>query len=103
MTSLTPENYTIVWICASPLEAAAARVMFNKTHALPQGVTDPNAHELGELNGHNIVIAYLPNGVYGTVSAAAVVSRMRLTFHRLQFGLMVGIGGGFRVKAMTFD
>ncbi|KAL4864422.1 hypothetical protein BDV12DRAFT_205678 [Aspergillus spectabilis] len=44
--------------------------------------TDLNAYEFGELNGHYIVIAYLPNGVYGTVSAASV------------FGLMVGIGGG---------
>ncbi|KAL4949403.1 nucleoside phosphorylase domain-containing protein [Aspergillus filifer] len=94
MAPLTHDDYTVAWICALPLEAAAARAMLDKTHApLPQ-ITDPNAYELGELNGHHIVIAYLPNGVYGTVSAATVISRMRLTFPRLQFGLMVGIGGG---------
>ncbi|KAL4900386.1 hypothetical protein BDW74DRAFT_188232 [Aspergillus multicolor] len=94
MASLTHDDYTVAWICALPLEAAAARAMLDKTHApLPQ-ITDPNAYELGELNGHHIVIAYLPNGVYGTVSAATVISRMRLTFPRLRFGLMVGIGGG---------
>lgn len=87
------DDYTVAWICALPLEAAAARVMLDKTHPLPP-VPDPYAYELGELHGHHIVIAYLPNGVYGTVSAAAVISRMRLTFPRLQYGLMVGIGGG---------
>ncbi|KAL4862283.1 hypothetical protein BDV12DRAFT_207322 [Aspergillus spectabilis] len=73
--------------------------MLDKIHSLPQQSTDPNAYEFGELNGHHIVIAYLPNGVHGTVSAAAVVSRMRLTFPRLQFGLMVGIGGGVPSKS----
>ncbi|KAL4981250.1 nucleoside phosphorylase domain-containing protein [Aspergillus falconensis] len=77
--------------------AAAARAMLDQTHPLPQGFTDPNAYKLGELNGHHIVLAYLPSGVYGTTSAA-VVSRMHRTFPQLQFGLMVGIGGGLGVK-----
>jgi nucleoside phosphorylase len=94
MASLTPNDYTIAWICALPIEAAAARAMLDKTHALPPLSSAPNAYELGELNGHYIVIVYLPAGVYGTVSAATVVSRMRSTFPRLRFGLMVGIGGG---------
>jgi nucleoside phosphorylase len=94
MDCLTPNDYTIAWICALPLEAAAASAMLDKIHSLPPLPPDSNAYELGELNGHYIVIAYLPAGVYGTVSAATVVSRMRSTFPRLQFGLMVGIGGG---------
>ncbi|KAI2883761.1 hypothetical protein CBS76997_9978 [Aspergillus niger] len=94
----TLDDYTIAWICALPLEAAAARAMLDKIHNLPERARDPNAYEFGELNGHHIVIAHLPNGIYGTVSAAAVVSRMRLTFPRLQFGLMVGIGGGVPSK-----
>ncbi|KAL4866461.1 hypothetical protein BDV12DRAFT_199175 [Aspergillus spectabilis] len=98
MASLTADDYTIAWICALPLEAAAARVMLDKTHT-PQQSTDVNAYEFGELNGHYIVIAYLPAGVYGKVSAAAVVSRMHSTFRRLQFGLMVGIGGGVPGKS----
>ncbi|KAL5047111.1 hypothetical protein BDW71DRAFT_50813 [Aspergillus fruticulosus] len=93
------DDYTIAWVCALPLEAAAARAMLDKIHNTPQQITDPNAYELGELNGHHIVIAYLPNGVYGTVSAATVISRMCLTFPRLQFGLMVGIGGGVPSKS----
>jgi hypothetical protein len=41
---------------------------------------DPNAYEFGELRGHYVVIVYLPNGVYGTVFDAAVVSQMRLSY-----------------------
>ncbi|KAL2812396.1 hypothetical protein BJX63DRAFT_247837 [Aspergillus granulosus] len=98
MAFVALDDYTVAWICALPLEAAAARAMLDKSHTLPQRVADPNAYEFGELNGHNIVIAHLPDGIYGTVSAAAVVSRMRSTFPRLQFGLMVGIGGGVPSK-----
>ncbi|KAL3432215.1 hypothetical protein BDV09DRAFT_206108 [Aspergillus tetrazonus] len=99
MTSLTRDDYTFAWICALPLEMAAARAMLDKIHSpLPKQSADPNAYEVGELNGHYIVIACLPAGVYGTVSAATVVSRMRLTFPRLQYGLMVGIGGGVPYK-----
>lgn len=61
---------------------------------LPRPSTDPNAYVLGELNGHYIVIACLPTGTYGTVSAATVISHLVSTFPRIQFGLMVGIGGG---------
>jgi nucleoside phosphorylase/tetratricopeptide (TPR) repeat protein len=78
---------------------AAARVMLDRTHGpLPKPPTDPNAYELGELNGHYIVIAGLPNGIYGKVSAATVVSHMCSTFPQLQYGLMVGIGGGVPSK-----
>lgn len=87
-------SYTIAWICALLLEAAAARLMLDKTHSpLPKPSTDLHAYELGELNGHYIVIACLLAGVYGKASAATVVSHMRSTFAQLQYGLMVGIGG----------
>ncbi|KAL4766371.1 uncharacterized protein BDW70DRAFT_155045 [Aspergillus foveolatus] len=99
MNTFKLADYTIAWICALVLEAAAARAMLDQIHAPPQQISDPNAYEFGELNDHYIVIAYLPNGVYGTVSAAIVVSRMRLTFPRLQLGLMVGIGGGVSSKS----
>ncbi|GKZ39316.1 hypothetical protein AbraIFM66950_012282 [Aspergillus brasiliensis] len=99
MTRLTVNDYTVAWICALPLEAAAARVMLDKTHVPPRRPNDSHAYDFGELNGHYIAIAYLPDGIYGTVSAATVISRMRLTFPRLQFALMVGIGGGVPSKS----
>ena len=39
-------------------------------------------------------MAYLPSGVYGTVTTATVAAHMRTTFPSICFGLMVGIGGG---------
>jgi hypothetical protein len=92
---LSHEDYTVGWICALPLEMSAAKMMLDKTHAnLPQPATDHNSYTLGRISGHNVVIACLPSGVYGTTSAAAVASKMMCTFPNIQFGLMVGIGGG---------
>ena len=89
------EDYTVAWICALPLEAAAAKVMLDKTHPqLSQSAGDDNAYTLGEIFGHNIVVACLPSGAYGTISAATVAAHMRNTFPSIRFGLMVGIGGG---------
>jgi ankyrin repeat protein/nucleoside phosphorylase len=73
----------------------AAKVMLQETHeSLPQPRSDPNSYTLGSMSGHNIVIACLPSGVYGTTSATAVVAKMHSTFPSLKFALMVGIGGG---------
>src|SRR6267378_3124260 len=92
---LAHEDYTVAWICALPLEAAAAKAILDKTHLkLSQSPSDDNAYTLGEISGHNIVIACLPSGVYGTISAATVAANMRSTFPSIRFGLMVGIGGG---------
>ncbi|PKY04544.1 violaceus kinesin [Aspergillus campestris IBT 28561] len=91
----THDDYTIAWICALPLELAAAKVMLNEVHdPLPQPPTDHNVYTLGSVSGHNVVLACLPGGVYGTISATAVASHMVSTFRRIRFGLMVGIGGG---------
>lgn len=95
MASPAWDRYTIAWVCALPLEAAAASVMLDKIHpSVCPPPSDPNAYVLGELNGHFIVIACLPTGIYGTISAATVLAHIRSTFARIQFALMVGIGGG---------
>ncbi|KAN0087102.1 hypothetical protein V8E54_000790 [Elaphomyces granulatus] len=89
------EDYTVAWICALPLEAAAAKAMLHKIHPqLSHPAGDDNAYILGEISGHNIVVACLPSGVYGIASAATVAAHMRITFPSIRFGLMVGIGGG---------
>lgn len=38
--------------------------------------TDNNVYTLGRVGSHNVVITGLPGGVYGTISATAVVSHM---------------------------
>src|SRR5467141_905498 len=93
--AMTHEDYTVAWICALPLEAAAAKAVLDKTHLqLSQPTGDDNAYTLGEISGHNIVIACLPSGVYGIASAATVAANIQTTFPAIRFGLMVGIGGG---------
>ncbi|KAF7155562.1 hypothetical protein CNMCM6106_004708 [Aspergillus hiratsukae] len=93
--SFKHDDYTVAWICALPLEMAAAKTMLDKVHpSLLQPETDHNAYTLGSVIGHNVVVACLPSGVYGTTSAAIVLAHMLPTFPSLRFGLMVGIGGG---------
>lgn len=91
----THDDYTVGWVCALPLEMTAAIAMLDATHPpLLYPPTDQNAYTLGSIAGHNVVLTCLPSGIYGTISAATVVSQMASTFPQLQFGLMVGIGGG---------
>ncbi|KAH8689661.1 violaceus kinesin [Talaromyces proteolyticus] len=93
------KDYSVAWVCALPLEMATAKAMLDETHSpLPQPPTDHNTYTLGSLNGHAMVMACLPYGVYGTTAAATVLAEMRATFPCLQFGLMVGIGGGVPSK-----
>lgn len=91
----THRDYTAAWICALPLELRAAKAVLDEVHApLPQASSDHNNYTLGKFSGHNVVVACLPSGVYGKVSASTVVSQMFSTFPEIRFGLMVGIGGG---------
>ncbi|GMF97349.1 unnamed protein product [Aspergillus oryzae] len=96
----TRDDYTVAWICALPLEMAAAKAMLDEVHPpLPQPETDHNVYTLGSVSGHNVVVAPLPSGVYGTISASTVVSHMISTYSKIRFGLMVGIGGGVPSKS----
>ncbi|KAF4885044.1 Vegetative incompatibility protein HET-E-1 [Colletotrichum fructicola] len=90
------DAYTVGWICALPLEMAAAKLMLDEIHEfrVEQDDGDHNAYILGQMKGHKVVIACLPKGVYGTVTAATVAKDMLRTFKSIRFGLMVGIGGG---------
>lgn len=94
-TPLSHDDYTVGWICALPLEMAAAKLILDAIHpGLPLPTTDQNTYLLGNIGEHNIVIACLPSGAYGTISAAAVAMQLLSSFHSIRFGLMVGIGGG---------
>ncbi|KAJ5721416.1 uncharacterized protein N7483_009350 [Penicillium malachiteum] len=74
--------------------AAAVAMLDERHNDLPARPNDSNTYILGRIFGHNVAIACLPSGVYGTTSAAAVAIQMQSTFKSIRFGLMVGIGGG---------
>ncbi|KAH8690153.1 nucleoside phosphorylase domain-containing protein [Talaromyces proteolyticus] len=84
MSPPTCGDYTIAWICALPVEVAAAKAILDEIHqSLLQPSTDPNAY------------------IYGTISASTSISHLASTFRAIQFVLMVGIGGG--VPSRTDD
>jgi nucleoside phosphorylase len=91
---LRREDYTVGWICALPTEQSVAIAMLDEHHEhLPKAPGDKNNYNYGSIHGHNVVIACLPSGRYGTSSAASVAEGMMRSF-RIRVGLMVGIGGG---------
>ncbi|KAF2632955.1 purine and uridine phosphorylase, partial [Macroventuria anomochaeta] len=93
--TLRCEDYTVGWVCALPVELAAAQEMLDEEHNTPPyDAHDTNLYTCGRVSEHNVVIACLPEGQTGTNSAAAVAVQMKSTFSSTRFGLMVGIGGG---------
>ncbi|EED17202.1 wd40 protein, putative [Talaromyces stipitatus ATCC 10500] len=95
-----PDRYIVGWICALKTEYVAARAFLEKKHGRPETLSpnDNNHYTLGEIGGHQVVIAILPDGEYGTSSAAGVARDMLHSFPNIRFGLMVGIGGGIPTK-----
>ncbi|KAK1241228.1 hypothetical protein MKX08_001202 [Trichoderma sp. CBMAI-0020] len=94
-SSPDPNQYTIGWICALPDELVGAEAMLDEHYDCPpQPRSDHNKYTVGRIATHNIAIACLPAGLYGTTSATRVAEQMQSTFQALRFTLMVGIGGG---------
>ncbi|KAK1143511.1 hypothetical protein N8T08_006317 [Aspergillus melleus] len=90
-------TYKIGWICALPIEMAAAKGMLDELHGNPQippSQIDTNSYLLGKVHAHNVVIACLPRDEMGPASAALVAAHMLSTFPRIKTGLVVGVGGG---------
>ncbi|KAK1641365.1 kinesin light chain [Colletotrichum phormii] len=93
--SVPARDFTVGWICALPIElAAAAKMMDEKFADLPSQPTDSNLYSFGRIGVHNVVAACLPAGQMGTNQAATVASQMKISFLSLRFGVLVGIGGG---------
>ncbi|KAM3455815.1 hypothetical protein NHJ6243_008410 [Beauveria neobassiana] len=94
----SPDAYVVAWIAALPIERASAEAMLDEQHAVPTGFTrnqnDGNVYTWGCIGEHNIVIASLPAGVYGTTSAATTASSLLASLPSIRIGLLVGIGGG---------
>ncbi|RPA82372.1 hypothetical protein BJ508DRAFT_361306 [Ascobolus immersus RN42] len=87
-------EYSVGWICPLSVEMEAARYILDKEHGRPksQHGQDQNVYRLGEICGHKVVLVTLPE--MGPTATTRVASNIRLTFERLRFGLLVGIGGG---------
>jgi nucleoside phosphorylase len=96
---LTHDAYTVALICPLEVELSAVRYMLDEEHErLPPAQADTNMYILGQLSGHNVVVASLPAGFQGKVSAASVAPHMIRTFPMIKLRLLVGIGGGVPSK-----
>ncbi|KPM40550.1 hypothetical protein AK830_g6003 [Neonectria ditissima] len=92
-----PSVYTSGWICAIETEYLAAQLCLDEEHPKLRrrpSPNDTNTYTLGNIAEHNVVIAALPDGSYGTSSAATVAINLLRSFPNVRIGLMVGIGGG---------
>lgn len=92
-TKKTHDDYTVGWMVAIQCELDAARALLDEEHEpLKPKEKDDNAYLLGQMEGHNVVIACPAE--YGTTAAAQTATNMLRTFPHIRFGLMVGVGGG---------
>ncbi|KAH6886899.1 hypothetical protein B0T10DRAFT_407385, partial [Thelonectria olida] len=96
---LSHNDYNVGWVCALHIEMAAAKAMLDNVHDeslfhASNDSNDSNTYVLGSIGKHNVVIACLPSGGYGTNNAATVANDMQRSFPSINIRLMVGIGGG---------
>ena len=96
MRRLTTQAYTVAWLCALPRsELSAATAMLDEEHdPLNLSTNDENSYTYGSINGHNVVIACMPPGQPGKVSAFKLVQPLSQSFPNLKIHLFVGIGSG---------
>ena len=85
--------YTVGWICALPVELAAAQIMLDEEH-LPHNSVSSMQYTLGSIGSHNVVLACLPAGQMGIGAAAFSARQAMSNFASIRFGLLVGVGGG---------
>ncbi|CEJ81551.1 Putative Pfs, NACHT and Ankyrin domain protein [[Torrubiella] hemipterigena] len=101
------DSYAVAWIAALSIERAAAEAMLDEVHTTPAGFikhqADANIYTWGRVGEHNVVIACLAAGMYGTTSAAATASSLLASLPSIRIGLFVGIGGGIARPAENHD
>lgn len=91
------DDYLVGWVCAPPIEVEAAKATLDHIHDnLPpnQNLDDKNNYILGNLQGHNVVLACPNFGVGGKTSVADVAKQLNASFKSVRYNLMVGIAGG---------
>ncbi|KAL1640930.1 hypothetical protein SLS58_006546 [Diplodia intermedia] len=66
-------------------------VLLDERHEKPsrwtQPINDQNKYSWGRIQNHNMVLACLPKGVYGTTNAATVAATMLSSFTSIRIGL----------------
>ncbi len=102
---LSAEDYTVGWLCALPKSelVAAIKMLDTKHPTLQLGDNDSNTYTYGSINRHNVVIACMPPGMPGPVSAQKLVQPLNKSFPNMRIHLFVGIGGGVPRNSVPQD
>jgi nucleoside phosphorylase len=91
--TLSREDYTVGIICALEFEKAAVQATFDEQHGQVEKTPgDDNAYAFGNIDEHNVVVAWPTDGRASAVTAARDMMRS----FPIKVGLMVGIGDGAR-------
>lgn len=98
---LSHRDYTVACICPMGVELAPVQAILDQRHPSLLTERGQNSYTLGEMAGHNLVIAVLPE--IGTNSAATVATQLLNDFPSIRFGLLVGIGGGIPDQDNVID
>ncbi|KAK6497864.1 hypothetical protein TWF481_012263 [Arthrobotrys musiformis] len=89
-----PESFKIAIVCPTAVELAPIVAMLDTEYKeisfTPQ--LQRNSYTLGRIGYHNVVVTAM-HGI-GNNYAAAVVTQLTNDFKSVQFGLLVGMGGG---------
>jgi nucleoside phosphorylase len=93
----TRDQFKIAIICALPLEADAVEALFDESYdkfgsLYGKQAGDPNVYVTGRISRHNVVLCSMPG--IGKANAASVASSLRISYERIELGLVVGICGG---------
>jgi nucleoside phosphorylase len=89
---LSHSDYTVACICPMDVELAPVQAMLDKTHPRLPTERGENSYTLGEIGGHNVVVAFMPRT--GNNHAAVVATQLLNDFPSITVGLLVGIGAG---------
>lgn len=97
--ALSVNDYTVGIICLHEKQLRALRFLLDSVHSqLPVSNRDTNDYILGKMGGHNVVVTCLPSTQYGTSAAAALGTKLYLSFPMVQFALVVGMAGGVPIE-----
>lgn len=101
------DSYTVGWIAALSIELTAAIRMLDARYSYPidfvKNPNDTNVYVWGKIGDHNVVIAFLEEGAYGTTPAAITATYLLSALPNIKIGLLVGIGAGIRRKDLGID
>ncbi|KAK6329984.1 hypothetical protein TWF718_003411 [Orbilia javanica] len=95
--TISRESFNVAIVCALPLEADAAKAVFDETYeggnqAYGKLQGDENVYTTGRIGNYNIILCHLP--AVGPANAASVTAGLHISYPCIQLTLVVGICGG---------